>query len=197
MAAPAPRWRNLRRGRCINASKLARAADHSSIALLRHKRRLLNRHPEGARATRSLSKSKAWNARASKDDSPDRASRRHPSRLARKRSLAPQDDGARSVRFPRNDDALELVEGEREQEADDRDHEQPDIHLLYRERAPGAPDQVTQPALCADHFGHRDQHEPDADAQLEPGHDHRQGAWERNGPESAPAARLVVSSDVQ
>src|ERR1700730_10080048 len=102
-----------------------------------------------------------------------------------------------SVRFPRNDDALELVEGEREQEADDRDHEQPDIHLLYRERAPGAPDQVTQPALSADHFGDRDQHEPDADAQLEPGHDHRQGARKRNGPECAPAARLVVSSDIQ
>src|SRR5262252_6624578 len=77
--------------------------------------------------------------------------------------------GPASLRLPRDDDALELVESERNQKADDRDHEQADIHLLDRERAPGAPDQVAEPALGADHLGDRDQHQPDADAELESG----------------------------
>src|SRR5262249_46666236 len=75
-------------------------------------------------------------------------------------------DAAASLRLPRNDDALELVERERDQEADQGDHEQADIHLLDRERAPGAPDQVAEPALGAHHLGDRDQDEPDADPEL-------------------------------
>src|SRR5262249_30628725 len=55
--------------------------------------------------------------------------------------------------FPRNDDTLELVEAERQEVADERDHEQPDIHLLDRERAPRTPDQVAEPALRPDHLG--------------------------------------------
>src|SRR5262249_23110155 len=88
---------------------------------------------------------------------------------------------------PRGGDALERAEGERNQKADDRDHEQADIHLLDRKRAPGAPDQIAKPALCSHHFSHRDQHQADADAELEAGHDYRQRAGERDGPERVPA----------
>src|SRR5262249_54125123 len=85
-----------------------------------------------------------------------------------------------SFRLPRNDDALELAETERNQKADDRDHEQADIHLLDRERAPGAPHQIAEPALGAHHFSHRDQHQADTDPELEAGHDHRQRAGQRD-----------------
>src|SRR5262245_57243711 len=102
-----------------------------------------------------------------------------------------------SFRLPGNDHALELVEAERDQVSADRDHEQAHIHLLDRERAPCAPDQVAQPALCSHHLGDRDQHEADADAELEAGHDHRQRTGQRDGPERVPTVGLVVASDVE
>ena len=85
----------------------------------------------------------------------------------------------------------------RDQKTDDRDHEQTDIHLLDRERAPGAPDQVSEPAFGAHHFGDGDQNEADADSELEAGHDHRQRARQRNCPERVPAIGFVVLADVE
>src|ERR1700761_2119903 len=105
--------------------------------------------------------------------------------------------GASLIPLPRNDQALNLVEQHGEHEADDRDHEQADIHLLDRKRLPRGPDHVAEPALGADHLGDRDQDEPDADAELEAAHDHRQRARERNGPEGLPAVGSIVAADVE
>src|SRR5438445_8012565 len=102
-----------------------------------------------------------------------------------------------SLRLPRNDHAFELIEPERDQETDDRDDEQSDIHLLDGKRAPRAPDEITEPAFRSYHLGDCDQHQPDTDAELEPGHDHRQRARQRNGPERVPAVRLVIATHVE
>src|SRR5215211_430450 len=101
------------------------------------------------------------------------------------------------VGLPRHDDPFELVEGEREQEPDQRDHEQPGIHLLDRKRAPSAPDQEAETTLGADHLGDGNQHQTDADTELEAGHDDRQRPRQRDGPERVPAARLEVPADIE
>src|SRR5215472_16893703 len=102
-----------------------------------------------------------------------------------------------SLRLPWNDHPFELIEPERDQEADDRDDEQSDIHLLDGERAPRAPDEIAQPAFRPHHLGDCNQHEPDADAQLEARHDHRERTGQRDGPERVPAVRLEVTPDVE
>src|SRR5262249_27236717 len=100
--------------------------------------------------------------------------------------------GPISAGLPRDDEALELVEQHREDEADQREHEQTHVHLLDRKGLPRAPDQESEAALGAVHLRDRDQDEADADAQLEPRHDHGERAGQRDGPERVPAVGFVV-----
>src|SRR5215211_399367 len=123
--------------------------------------------------------------------------RHHPGQIKSIPNGSPEAVSCSRVSLPRHDDPFELVEGEREQEADQRDHEQPGIHLLDRKRAPSAPDQEAETTLGADHLGDGNQHQTDADTELEAGHDDRQRPRQRDGPERVPAARLEVPADIE
>src|SRR5215217_3603971 len=123
--------------------------------------------------------------------------RHHPGQIKSIPNGSPEAVSCSRVGLPRHDDPFELIEGEREQEADQRDHEQPGIHLLDRKRAPSAPDQEAETTLGADHLGDGNQHQTDADTELEAGHDDRQRPRQRDGPERVPAARLEVPADIE
>ena len=70
--------------------------------------------------------------------------------------------------------AFQLIEDRGEGEADQRDHDETDVHRVYRENLPGVPDHVAEAALRADHFGDRDQDQAHPRAEFDARHDERQ-----------------------
>src|SRR5262249_49181256 len=99
--------------------------------------------------------------------------------------------------LPWDQDALEDLDNELEDDAQQRAHHQTDVHRRDGKRLPRVPDEIAQPAFGADELGGDAHEQSDGQRELEAGQDAGHRAGDGDGAEKLPAIGAEVLADVE
>src|SRR2546427_214391 len=124
--------------------------------------------------------------------------------LASRATIVPAGDSrphagwlARSPRLPGDEPALELVQEQERDVADERDDEQPRVHLLHLERLVRVLDQVADPRTRGEDLGDDDEDKRVPPRETDPREDERQRAGKRERAEDLEPSRAEAAPHVE
>src|SRR6266446_7869591 len=99
--------------------------------------------------------------------------------------------------LPGHHKSLKVVEQDRAGKADNRDHEQANVHFFHLEHLPTCPDQVTDTALGSHLLRGDDDQQCHTHTKLDAGYHHWQRSRQRNVAEHHPFASMKVLAHIE
>src|SRR5258708_39715026 len=93
----------------------------------------------------------------------------------------------RSTSFPRDEPPLQLVDDQEREKADDRDHDESDVHALDLESLPRVPDEGADARPCPDDLRDHDQEERVSPGEPKPRENERERTRQGDRLEELPA----------